>query len=197
MHFAALCHPAELRACSAPPFCDGDIEKERKECLLVFSRIHPKCSVALERMWDGFVTSPDDLSHVIQGVSNERALLFMRAVFAKALKPSPSPTATGRPAAPISAPAPPCVSHRPSGLAESKRPSLTPSPLAPVYPSHAEGKRPSLVRGGGYGLDVAIAEKIAAKYDADSEAKMIAWISAVTRLEPRSDETFAEWLKNG
>jgi len=111
-------------------------------------------------------------------------------------KNSPSSSSASTSMAPASATAP-CVSHRSSSVAESKRPSLTPAPLAPVYPSHSEGKRPSLVRGGGYGLDVAIAEKIAAKYDADSEAKMIAWISAVTRLQPRSDETFAEWLKNG
>jgi hypothetical protein len=42
---------------------------------------------------------------------------------------------------------------------------------------HADGKRPSIVRGGGYGLDAAIGAKISAKYDADSEGKMISWIA--------------------
>jgi hypothetical protein len=209
-YFAALCHPAELKTCSAPPFCDGDMEKERKECLLVFSRIHPKCSIALERMWDGFVASADDLSHVTQGVTNERALLFIRAVFSKALKPVPShPSASTAPSssAPTKPPPPkPATSIISNAPAPSSAPAI----------SHAEGKRPSVVRGGGYGLDVAVAEKIAAKYDAESEGKMRDWItgelfgwgliaalrkcdnlSAVTTLSPGSDQTFAEWLKNG
>jgi hypothetical protein len=119
-------------------------------------------------MWDGFVASPDDIHHVLKGVTNERAVLFVRAVFAKALK-----------SAPAHAPAP------------------APAPAPARAPAHADGKRASVVRGGGFGLDVAVAEKIASKYDADSEAKVQTWISAVTKLEPGDGQTFAEWLKNG
>ncbi len=46
-------------------------------------------------------------------------------------------------------------------------------------------------------MDVAVAQKIASKYDCDSEAKMITWMSAVTRMSPAADQTFGEWLKNG
>ncbi len=62
-------------------------------------------------------------------------------------------------------------------------------------PAHADGKRASVVRGGGCGLDVAVAEKIAIKYDTDSEAKVLTWISAVTKLEPGDGQTFQSGSK--
>ena len=143
-------------------------------------------------MWDGFIASPDDIGHVTKGVTNERALLFVRAVFAKALK-----TAPAKPVAPAPAPS---ASHVPfAAAAVHPKPSAPAPPSAAATapaPSHIDGKRPSVVRGGGFGLDVAVAQKIASKYDADSEAKMITWISAVTKLTP-GDQTFGEWLKNG
>jgi len=195
----ALCHAADLKSCTAPPFCDGGIDKEKAECLQVFSRVHPKCSVALERMWDGFVASPDDIHHVLKGVTNERAVLFVRAVFAKALKSAPASASASAPApapAPTPAPAlPAAVAPLKPSVAASSPPAAAAAPVR--APAHADGKRASVVRGGGFGLDVAVAEKIASKYDADSEAKVRTWISALTKLEPGDGQTFAEWLKNG
>lgn len=172
---AVLCHPAALQASSAPPFCEGGIEKEKKECLLIFSRVHPKCAVALERMWDGFVASADDLSHVTQGVTNERALLFIRAVFAKALKAVHPPSPAVHP--PSTASSSDASSSAPFKPPPPKPVTAASSISSASAPLHADGKRPSIVRGGGYGLDAAIGAKISAKYDADSEGKMISWIA--------------------
>ena len=144
-------------------------------------------------MWDGFVASPDDIHHVLKGVTNERAVLFVRAVFAKALKSAPAPAPAPVPA-PALAPAVAVAPMKPSVVASPPPPAAAAPARAPA---HADGKRASVVRGGGFGLDVAVAEKIASKYDADSEAKVQSWISAVTKLEPGDGQTFAEWLKNG
>ena len=145
-------------------------------------------------MWDGFVASPDDIHHVIKGVTNERALLFVRAVFAKALKSTPASAVASAPA--VASAAATAVSHVHTA-APAKPGIVASSPSAAPAPAHVDGKRASVVRGGGFGLDAAVAQKIASKYDSDSESKMIAWISAVTKLSPGADQTFGEWLKNG
>lgn len=145
-------------------------------------------------MWDGFVASPDDIHHVIKGVTNERALLFVRAVFAKALKSTSASAVASAPA--VASAAATAVSHVHTA-APAKPGIVASSPSAAPAPAHVDGKRASVVRGGGFGLDVAVAQKIASKYDSDSESKMIAWISAVTKLSPGADQTFGEWLKNG
>ena len=69
---------------------------------------------------------------------------------------------------------------KPGVLASSPSAAATPAPA----PAHVDGKRPSVVCVGGFGLDVAVAQKITSKHDYDSESKMIAWISAVTNYHP-------------
>jgi hypothetical protein len=137
-------------------------------------------------MWDGFCASPQDLSHVTKGVTNERALSFVRAVFFKALQ-----TNHVQSSAPVAAAAASAVVGSISGTVGA------PASAPAVPAARADAQQPPSVRGGGFGLDAAVAQKIASKYDADSEAKLICWIGAVTALAPAAQQTFGDWLKNG
>ena len=52
----------------------------------------------------------------------------------------------------------------------------------------------------GYGLSRELADKVAAKYSADDEQEIVAWLCDMTRAEPPEEEgpdAFKNWLKDG